>query len=111
MIDQSITDIAPMIGAAPACRALGASRASLYRRRRGPRVRDPRARRPQPRALSAAEPNELHTWDITKLKGPAKWTYFYLYVILDVYSRYVVGWTVQHRESAQVAKGADRSGV
>jgi transposase InsO family protein len=46
----------------------------------------------------------LHTWDITKLKGPAKWTYFYLYVILDVYSRYAVGWTVQHAENAQVAK-------
>ena len=39
----------------------------------------------------------------TKLKGPAKWTYYYLYVILDVFSRYAVGWTVQHRESSQVA--------
>ena len=38
------------------------------------------------------------------MKGPAKWTYFYLYVILDVFSRYVVGWTVQHRENAQLAK-------
>ena len=36
--------------------------------------------------------------------GPAKWTYFYLYVILDVFSRYAVGWTVQHRETAQLAK-------
>jgi putative transposase len=173
MIDTTVTEIAPLIGTAPACRALGASRASLYRRRRPPRVREPRPRRPPPRALSAAEragvleqlnsprfvdcspaqvwatlldegtylasertmyrllaadgpvrdrraqlthppyarpellasaPNELHTWDITKLKGPAKWTYFYLYVILDVYSRYVVGWTVQHAENAQVAK-------
>ena len=43
-------------------------------------------------------------WDITKLLGPAKWTYYYLYVILDVFSRYAVGWTVQHRENAQVAK-------
>jgi putative transposase len=54
--------------------------------------------------LLAQEPNEIWSWDITKLLGPAKWTYFYLYVILDVFSRYPVGWTVQHRESAQVAK-------
>jgi len=40
----------------------------------------------------------------SKLKGPAKWTYYYLYVILDVFSRYVVAWTVQHRETAQIAK-------
>jgi len=40
----------------------------------------------------------------TKLLGPAKWTYYYLYVILDVFSRYAVGWTVQHRESAELAK-------
>jgi putative transposase len=46
----------------------------------------------------------VYSWDITKLKGPAKWTYFYLYVVLDVFSRYAVGWTVQHRESSQVAK-------
>ncbi len=54
--------------------------------------------------LLATRPNELWSWDITKLLGPAKWTYFYLYVILDVCSRYVVGWTVQHRESAAVAE-------
>lgn len=54
--------------------------------------------------LLAERPNELWSWDITKLLGPAKWTYFYLYVILDVFSRYVVGWTIQHRESASVAK-------
>jgi len=53
--------------------------------------------------LLAQGPNEIWSWDITKLLGPAKWTYFYLYVILDVFSRYPVGWTVQHRESAQVA--------
>lgn len=173
MIDMAITDIEPLIGTSPACRALGASRASVYRRRRPPRVREPR-RRPTPaRALSAQEraavleqlhcerfvdcspaqvwatlldegtylasertmyrllaavgqvrerrdqlthpayarpellaerPNQVWSWDITKLKGPAKWTYYYLYVILDVFSRYVVGWTVQHREAASVAK-------
>lgn len=54
--------------------------------------------------LLATRPNEVWSWDITKLLGPAKWTYFYLYVILDIFSRYVVGWTIQHREAAQVAK-------
>jgi len=44
------------------------------------------------------------SWDITKLLGPAKWTYFYLYVILDVFSRYVTGWMVAHREGAELAK-------
>jgi putative transposase len=173
MIDCSVTEIEPLIGTAPACRALGASRASLYRRRRPPEPPERRPRQPPPRALSeperarvlgelnsdrfvdcspaqvwatlldegtylasertmyrllaadgpvrerrdqlahpahakpellASSPNEVWTWDITKLKGPAKWTYFYLYVILDVYSRYVVGWTVQRRETGPLAE-------
>jgi putative transposase len=54
--------------------------------------------------LLATAPNELWSWDITKLLGPVKWTYFYLYVILDVFSRYVVGWLVAHRESAEMAR-------
>lgn len=54
--------------------------------------------------LLATGPNQVWSWDITKLKGPAKWTYFYLYVILDIFSRYVVGWLVAHRESATLAK-------
>ena len=54
--------------------------------------------------LLARRPNELWSWDITKLLGPAKWTYFYLYVMLDVFSRYVVGWMVAHRESAELAE-------
>lgn len=54
--------------------------------------------------LLAEQPNELWSWDISKLKGPAKWTYFYLYVVLDVYSRYVVAWTVQHAENGPLAK-------
>jgi putative transposase len=172
MIDEAITEIEPMVGTLPACRALGASRAGVYRRRRGPRVREHRPRPAPARVLSAAEragvleqlhsdrfvdtspaevwatlldegmylasertmyrilaadgevrerraqlthppyarpellaerPNEVHSWDITKLKGPAKWTYYYLYVILDVFSRYAVGWTIQHREDSQVA--------
>ncbi|MBS1873482.1 MAG: DDE-type integrase/transposase/recombinase, partial [Acidobacteria bacterium] len=54
--------------------------------------------------LLATAPNQLWSWDITKLLGPAKWTYFYLYVILDVFSRYVTGWMVAHREAAELAK-------
>ena len=54
--------------------------------------------------LLATRPNELWSWDITKLKGPAKWSYFHLYVIIDVFSRYVVGWMVADRESAELAK-------
>ena len=173
MIDEAVSEIAPLIGTARACRALGASRASLYRRRRPPVARERRPRQPPARALSdreraavleqlhsdrfvdaspaevwatlldegtylasqrtmyrllaghgdvrdrrdqlnhppyarpellAERPNEVYTWDITKLLGPAKWTYFYLYVILDVFSRYAVGWTVQHRESGTVAQ-------
>jgi len=54
--------------------------------------------------LLATTPNEVWSWDITKLKGPVTWTYFYLYVIMDIFSRYVVGWMVAHRESATLAK-------
>ena len=54
--------------------------------------------------LLATGPNQLWSWDITKLKGPAKWTYYYLYVILDVFSRYVVGWMVALREAANLAE-------
>ena len=53
--------------------------------------------------LLATAPNRLWSWDITKLRGPAKWTYFYLYVILDVFSRYVVGWMIAPREGAALA--------
>ena len=55
-------------------------------------------------ALLASWPNPLWSWDITKLLGPAKWTYYYQYLILDVFSRHVVGWIVAHRESAALAK-------
>ncbi len=173
MIDQAVTEMEPLVGTAPACRALGASRASLYRSRNPPGPRPSRSRPAPARALSESErqavltelhsqrfvdcspaqvwatlldegtylasqrtmyrlleahgelsvrrdqlahppyaapellaerPNQVYSWDITKLKGPAKWTYYYLYVILDVFSRYAVGWTVQHRESSEVAK-------
>ena len=173
MIEQAVEELTPLVGTYPACRAVGAAPATIYRRRRPPQPR-PRKPRPKPaRALSAPErdavleelhskrfvdcspaqvwatlldegrylasertmyrilaeqghsrerrdqlvhpayakpellatrPNELWSWDITKLLGPAKWTYFYLYVILDIFSRYVVGWTIQHRETASVAQ-------
>ena len=54
--------------------------------------------------LLATGPKQVWSWDLTKLLGPAKWTYFYLYVILDIFSRYVVGWMVAHRESAALAE-------
>lgn len=166
--------LAPQVGTAGACRALGVARATLYRRRNPaePKAED-RSRRRQPRALSQRErhdvldvlhsdrfvdkapaavyatlldentyfcsirtmyrilhnarevrerrnqlrhpkykkpellatgPNQVWSWDITKLLGPAKWTYFYLYVILDIYSRYVTGWMLASRESADLAK-------
>jgi putative transposase len=174
MIEQTVNDLTTIIGTRPACRALGASPATIYRRRRPPAPRPVRPRAPSPRALSGPEreavlaelhserfvdsapaavwatlldegrylasertmyrllaarhggvrerraqlehppyaapellaerPNEVWSWDISKLKGPAKWTHFYLYVILDVFSRYAVAWTVQHRESAELAK-------
>ncbi len=155
---------------APACRALGVPRASLYRGRRPaavarprpgpPRALDPlerqgvldllhtrfvdqapaqvhatlldegtylcsprtmyrlldgageikerrdQVRRPHYAApeLLATRSNEVWSWDITKLLGPAKWTYFYLYVILDIFSRYVVGWMLAPHESAALAE-------
>ncbi len=174
MIDAAVTEIEPLVGTLGACRAIGASRAGLYRRRSPPPARAPTPRRASARSLSederaavleqlhsprfvdaspaevwatlldestylasertmyrilaaehggvrerraqrshppyaapellAERPNEVWSWDISKLKGPAKWTHFYLYVILDVFSRYAVGWTVQHRESAALAK-------
>ncbi len=174
MIEQTVQELTTIIGTRPACRALGASPATIYRRRRPPAPRPPRPRASSPRALSepereavlaelhserfvdsapaqvwatlldegrylasertmyrllaaehgparerraqlkhppyaapellAEQPNEVYSWDITKLKGPATWTYFYLYVILDVFSRYAVGWTVQQREDSLVAK-------
>jgi putative transposase len=54
--------------------------------------------------LLATAPNQLWTWDITKLRGPVKWHYYYLYVLLDAFSRYVVGWLIAERESAQLAE-------
>lgn len=173
MIEQTVEELTPLIGTRPACRALGAAPATIYRRRRPP---EPKPARPRPapaRSLTdrereavlaelrserfvdaspaqvwatlideghylcsertmyrlleaggevcerrdqlthppyerpellAERPNELWSWDISKLKGPAKWTHYYLYVILDVFSRYAVGWTLAHRDSAALAE-------
>ena len=174
MIQATVDELTPVIGTRPACRALGAAPATVYRHRNPPPAGPPRPRAAPARALSEAEreavlaelhserfvdsspaqvwatlldegrylasertmyrllaahhgevrerraqlehpayakpellaerPNELWSWDISKLKGPAKWTYYYLYVVLDVFSRYAVGWTVQHRESGPIAQ-------
>jgi len=66
--------------------------------------------------LLATAPNQVWSWDITKLKGPQKWSYFYLFVILDIFSRYVVGWTLANRETASIAKrliqqSCDKQGI
>jgi putative transposase len=173
MICDTVQELSPIVGTRPACRALGAAPATVYRRRRPPELRPRRPRPTSARALTederaqvlgvlhserfvdsspaqvwatlldegtylasertmyrllaakhggvrerrdqlthpaytrpellAERPNELWSWDITKLKGPAKWTAFYLYVILDVFSRYAVGWTVQYRETGPIA--------
>jgi putative transposase len=62
-----------------------------------------RAHHPRPELLATA-PNQVWSWDITKLKGPAKWNYFYLYVIMDIFSRFVVGWMVARREQGNLAR-------
>lgn len=70
-------------------------------RERRDQLRHPNYTKPE---LLATGPNQLWSWDITKLKGPAKWTYYYLYTILDVFSRYVPGWLIAECESATLAK-------
>ena len=163
----AVQPLAAQVGVAPACQALGVSRASFYRRQRstpghrqprptparalceqildvlaGPRFVDrapaevvatlldeghylcsertmyphPGRRSAGPRAaqsaraspvhqpeLVATAPNQTWSWDITKLLGPTKWTYFYLYVVLDIFSRYAVGWMVADRENSALA--------
>ena len=69
------------------------------RQRRNQRTHPPYAK-PE---LVATAPNQTWSWDITRLLGPKRWTYFYLYVLLDIFSRYVVGWMVAERENAALA--------
>ena len=173
--------LAPDIGSAAACRAMGVSRATLYRHRNPSQLNESDRTKPrQPRALDAEErqgvldllhsprfvdkppaavhaalldegkyhcsvrtmyrilhdndevrerrnqlrrpnykkpellatgPNQVWSWDITKLLGPAKWTYYHLYVILDIYSRYTVGWMLASRENADLAKRLIRDSI
>lgn len=70
-------------------------------RERRDQLRHPVYNRPE---LLATAPRQLWSWDITKLRGAQPWTYYYLYVIMDVFSRYVVGWMVMERESATLAE-------
>jgi putative transposase len=70
-------------------------------RERRDQLRHPNYPKPQ---LLATAPRQVWSWDITKLLGPVKWTYFHLYVILDIFSRYVVGWMLAHRESDDLAE-------
>jgi putative transposase len=70
-------------------------------RERRDQLRHPSYQKPE---LLATGPNQVWSWDITKLLGQAKWTYYYLYVLLDIFSRYVVGWMVALREAAMLAK-------
>ncbi len=175
MIDQAVTELAPIIAFRNACAAVGEAQARWYRRHRQspPPLKPERVPAVQPRALSdverkelravlnsddhvdeapatvyanllddgvylgsistmyrvlrdhdevrerrrqathpaakkpelvATEPNRCWSWDITKLLGPEKWTYFYLYVIIDIYSRYVPGWMLAHAENAKLAE-------
>ena len=168
---MATASLAQHVGVAPACRALGVSRATWYRRQRSAPGRQ-QPRKTPARALSQCErervldvlasarfvdrspaevvatlldegqylcsertmyrilaaqqpvrerrnqlahphytkpelvataPNQTWSWDITRLLGPKRWTYFYLYVLLDIFSRYVVGWMVAERESAALA--------
>ncbi len=71
----------------------------VHERRR--QARHPAVIKPE---LLASQPNQVWSWDITKLHGPAKWTYFYLYAIVDIYSRYVPGWLLATCESAELAE-------
>src|SRR5664280_923286 len=116
---DAVVAVAPGSGLiAAACAALGLSRASLldqgvylcsirtmYRvlaehdevRERRRQLRHPVYQKPD---LLAEGPNQVWSWDLTKLMGPAKWSYFYLYVIIDIFSRRIVAWCIADAESA-----------
>ena len=75
--------------------------ANAEARERRNQLRHPAYHKPE---LLATGPNQVWSWDITKLLGPVTWTYYYLYVLLDIFSRYVVGWLLARQESAALAK-------
>jgi putative transposase len=70
-------------------------------RERRDQLRHPAYSKPE---LLATRPNQVWSWDITRLRGPAKWTTYYLYVVIDIFSRYVVGWLIAERESSDLAE-------
>jgi len=70
-------------------------------RERRQQLRHPHYVRPE---LLAVAPNQVWSWDITRLRGPEKWHYYHLYVVLDIFSRYVVSWLVAERETSQLAQ-------
>lgn len=70
-------------------------------RERRDQLRHPNYAKPE---LLASAPNQVWSWDITKLLGPVKWTYYYLYVLLDIFSRYVVGWLIAERQTSYLAQ-------
>lgn len=70
-------------------------------RERRNQLRHPTYRKPE---LLATGPNQVWSWDITKLLGPAKWVYYYLYVVLDIFSRYAVGWMIADQQNAALAQ-------
>jgi putative transposase len=76
-------------------------RANAEVRERRRQATHPAAKKPE---LLASGPNEVWSWDITKLLGPEKWNFFYLYVVIDIYSRYVVGWMLARAERAKLAE-------
>jgi transposase InsO family protein len=107
---KAVEELSPAVETSVPCAAIGVPRATVYRHRTPKPADAPKPCPAPPRALSGAErrnqlrhpayakpqlvaiaPNQVWTWDITKLLGPAKWTYHYLYVILDIYSRHAVG--------------------
>jgi len=173
MIDQAVTELAPLVGVRAGCAAVGETQARWYRRHRQSPLPERSEHVPatQPRALTEVErkevlrllhepdhvdeapatvyakllddgiyvasvstmyrilraedevrcrqgahparkkpellatgPNDVWSWDITKLLGPVKWTYYYLYVIIDIYSRYVPGWMLAHAENGRLAE-------
>jgi putative transposase len=70
-------------------------------RERRDQLRHPKYTKPE---LLATGPNQVWSWDITKLLGPVKWSYFYLYNVMDIFSRYVVGWMIALQEAAYLAE-------
>ncbi len=94
LLDQGI-----YLGSVSTMYRILASHGEVRERRR--QATHPAHKKPE---LIATGPNEIWSWDITKLLGPTKWTYYYLYVILDIFSRYVVGWMLARAERAELAK-------